>query len=266
MPKVNLEKHGEIHYLERGDSDKEKIILLHGLGNQSKTWEEQLNMLSKNYHVIAWDAPGYGGSYDPYPWIHHFEEFSKILNQFCEALNFKKIFLVGHSMGAAIAIDFAYRFPEKVKKLIIADPTRGGAFKDEENNQKSLENRLYAINEEGSVKLAQDRTKNLFSDNASRTLIAKSEKIMQQVRPSGYSSVSYSLYNLNQKNIYPKIEVSTLIICGEEDKITPVAESDYIHQQIPYSKLSIIPKAGHLCFLEDPEGFQYRIINFLMNS
>jgi len=266
VPEVNLEKHGKIYYIEKGSSQKDTIILLHGLGNRSISWKKQLDLLGEDYHVIAWDAPGYGESDDPDPWLCHFSEFADILYEFVETLKLKNIFLLGHSMGAAIAIDFTYRYPEKVRKLIIAAPTRGGAFIDEATNKSKLENRLHAVNKEGSVKLARDRTENLFSSHASKELIKKSEKIMQQVRPAGYSSVAYSLYNLNQKEIYSRIRTPTLVICGEEDRVTPVPESEYIHQQIPQSELILLSKAGHVCFLEQAESFRNSIVCFLKKT
>src|SRR5699024_6141320 len=159
-------------------------------------------------------------SFDPSPVYKDFSEFSDTLKEFVESLDLSNFYLVGHSMGAAIAIDFSYRFPDKVQKLILADPTRGSAFISEEKSYQQLEDRLYAINEQGSYKLAQDRAKNLFSDYATTQQIEKSEKIMAQVRPSGYSSASYSLYNLNQKNIYTFITVPILIIFYVIDKLT----------------------------------------------
>jgi len=266
LSKTVLKGNRAINYLEAGKSNNQTIVLLHGLGNRSTTWEEQLSKLSSHFHVIAWDAPGYGDSFDPSPVYKDFSEFSDTLKEFVESLDLSNFYLVGHSMGAAIAIDFSYRFPDKVQKLILADPTRGSAFISEEKSYQQLEDRLYAINEQGSYKLAQDRAKNLFSDYATTQQIEKSEKIMAQVRPSGYSSASYSLYNLNQKNIYPLITVPTMIICGEEDKITPVPESKYIYNHISNSELVTIPKAGHLCFLEAPKKFSDYVINFFAKA
>src|SRR5699024_2634421 len=236
MPKVVLQDYRTINYLEAGASNERTIVLLHGLGNRSITWKDQIAKLSSSFHVIAWDAPGYGDSYDPEPLFSNFSDFADVLLEFIEALSISHTYLVGHSMGAAIAIDFTYRFPEKVEKLIVADPTRGSAFISEEKSYKQLKTRLYAVNELGSSKLAQNRTKNLFSDYASEVLIKQSEKIMQQVRPAGYSSASYCLYNLNQKDIYPYVTVPTMVICGVDDKVTPVSESEYIHNHIPNSR------------------------------
>lgn len=266
MPKITLSNNKVIHYLESGISHDKTIILLHGLGNRSITWEKQLSLLNSHFHVIAWDAPGYGESFNPDPLYKNFSDFSDILLEFVDALNLPKIYLLGHSMGAAIAIDFSYRFSHRVKKLVVSNPPRGSAFISEEKNKQKLNNRLYAINELGAYKLAKDRIKNLFSNNAPIDMIEKSEKIMQQVRSPGYASVSYSLYNLNQKDIYSNIKVPTMVVCGEDDKITPVPEAEYIHNNIPNSSFKLIPKTGHLCFVENPTTFSNYIIDFFIQN
>src|SRR5699024_5479257 len=84
--------------------------------------------------------------------------------------------------------------------------------------------------------------------------------------PAGYSSASYCLYNLNQKDIYPYVTVPTMVICGVDDKVTPVSESEYIHNHIPNSRISLIPKAGHLCFIEAPTEFRNNVMKFFMNN
>ncbi|PIC65812.1 alpha/beta hydrolase [Sporosarcina sp. P21c] len=264
MPKIQLkESNLTIHYLEKGQG--KTLLVLHGLGNNASSWDEQLIGLSDYFHVIAWDAPGYGESSDPQPFFNYFSDFSFVLKEFTEALNIQPMYLLGHSMGAALAIDFAYRFPSHVEKLILADATRGAAFLTEETNHNNLHRRLHAINVLGSKELAQSRARNLLSSNAPEETINKVQNIMEKVRPAGYISVSQSLFNLNQKDIYGEIDVPTLIICGEEDCVTPIPESEYIHKCIKNSEFVTIPKTGHLCYLEDPVSFNAHVIEFLSN-
>lgn len=122
MPTVQL-KDFTIHYKKEGNGHP--LIILHGLGNNSQSWKSQLELLSHKFTVIAWDAPGYGESSDPKEEFKHFSQFADVLKEFVDKLGYKSIYLLGHSMGSAIAIDFTSRYPETVNKLIIADPTRG---------------------------------------------------------------------------------------------------------------------------------------------
>src|SRR5699024_5453947 len=151
------------------------------------------------------DAPGYGKSSDQSEIYKNFSQFSDVLYEFIEKLNLESVYLLGHSMGAAIAVDFAHRFPEKVKKLVLADPTRGAAAIPEDRNKQNLENRLKAVDELSGEELAEQRVPNLLSPNVSQDVLENAKRIMAQVRPSGYKSVAHSLSNLNQTDIYPEI-------------------------------------------------------------
>ncbi len=260
MPTIQLSEF-TIHYAKEGNGHP--LIILHGLGNNSQSWKKQLNSLKEYYTVIAWDAPGYGNSSDPKEELKHFSQFADILKEFVDQLGYKSIYLLGHSMGSAIALDFAHRYPDIVDKLIIADPTRGAAGLSKEENRKRLQERLDSIDHLDPSELANQRVRNLLSPNASEEVIKEAERIMSQVRPPGYRSVSYSLGNLDQMNILPTLSVPTLVICGEVDKVTPVSEAEIFHQSIPNSKLEIIPDTGHLCYQEDPETFNEKVIRFL---
>lgn len=260
---MSMIKIGElnIHYDKQGSGSP--LILLHGLGNNSQSFRDQIAQLKKSFTVIAWDAPGYGKSSDMPKLFKNFTEFSDVLKQFITKLNYDSVHLLGHSMGAAIAVDFAHRYPNMVKKLILSNATRGAASCTDEINKQNLKNRIASIDELTGHELAEQRVPNLLSPNVSKEISDNAKRIMAQVRPKGYKSVAYSLYNLNQMKIYPQIELETLLICGELDKVTPVSESKIINNLLPSSFLRTIPDAGHLCYQEKPSLFNQYIIEFL---
>lgn len=260
MPYVQVEDLS-IHYEIEGNG--EPLVLLHGMSNNSQSWKEQIQKLKKYYTVIAWDAPGYGKSSDPAQEFRHFKEFAHMLKGMLDQLNLEKIYLLGHSMGAAIAIEFCKLYSHKVKKLIIADPTRGAAALDPEENEIKLKNRLFSIENLSPEEIAEKRIKALLSPHASKEVYQRVKEIMIQVRPAGYRSVAFSLYHLNQMELLSQIDVPVLVMCGELDSVTPVKESIAIHEQLVNSELVIIPEGGHLCYQENPEKFNLSIIEFL---
>jgi pimeloyl-ACP methyl ester carboxylesterase len=260
MSKVELEDLS-IHYLIEGSGLP--LVLLHGLGNNSKSWIRQLEELKKDYTVIAWDAPGYGQSSDPVPELQHFSQFADHLKRFLDGLQLKEVYLLGHSMGSAIAIDFAIRFPEMVTKLMIAAPTRGAAALDEEENAKKRKARHDLVENSSPEELARERTPALLAANVEPTILEYAQNIMAEVRPAGYKSVANSLYHLNQMDEYPKVTVPTLVICGEEDLVTPVSESEIIVERLKDGRLKTITDAGHLSYLEKPKVFNRYVLDFL---
>ncbi|TCP31704.1 pimeloyl-ACP methyl ester carboxylesterase [Scopulibacillus darangshiensis] len=250
-----------IHYEIEGDGPP--LVLLHGMGNNSRSWRKQIETLCHYFTVVAWDAPGYGKSSDPQKPLTEFTDFAKVLRAFLDKLNLHDIYLLGHSMGAATALEFYDFYPDFIKALILADATRGAAACDHEENEKKLKVRLDSIKNLPPNKLAKERVKKLLSPHASDEVRKLAESIMSEARPAGYCSVAYSLYNANQMSLYPMVNIPTLIMCGELDDVTPVSESKIIHSHIQKSEFVTIPNAGHLCYLEDPNIFNYHVINFL---
>ncbi|MFE4894449.1 alpha/beta fold hydrolase [Peribacillus butanolivorans] len=263
MPIRQLEEYS-IHYRESGEG--KALVILHGLGNNSQSWGHQLSQMKQEFRVIAWDAPGYGESSDPKEEFQEFSQFADVLKEFLESLGLHSVYLLGHSMGSAIAIDFTNRFPEMVEALIISDATRGAAGVSPEENKRKLQSRLHSIDTLKPSELAKKRVKALVSPNAPVEVVKEAERIMSQVRPPGYRSVSYSLSNLNQMEILSSISIPTLVMCGELDQVTPVSESKIFHELIPKSEFAIVPNTGHLCYQEDPGVFNKYVTEFLQKQ
>lgn len=249
-----------IHYQAAGEGVP--LVLLHGLGNNSQSWSRQYAGLKQHVRVIGWDTPGYGKSSDPEPEFRTFGELAEILKGFLDALALGPVYLLGHSMGSTLAMEFAAKYPEYLKALILAASTRGGAANPETNEQK-LKNRLHNIEHLTPQELAERRTPALFSPYAAEELIAEAKGIMSQVRLAGYRSVAYSLYHADQTPLLSAIKLPTLLICGEDDGVTPVAESKIVEQGIAGSTLKLIPRAGHLCYMEQPDMFNELVRSFI---
>lgn len=260
MPYVTVEGK-KIYYQQKGEGPP--LVLLHGLGSNSESFRHQLDGLSDQFTVIAWDAPGYGRSDDPAQELHYFEDFAKILKKFVGQLKIEPFYLLGHSMGSTLSFVFYRLYPHAIQALILADATRGGAAKDGDQNKQKLENRLRDIETLSTTELAKARVKNLIALDASSKVREEAERIYALIRPMGYRSVSYALYHADETDVLDSIDVPTLIICGEFDQITPVSESKIIHQGIRGSQLVLIPRTGHLCYQEDPETFNQHVRSFL---
>src|SRR5579863_10381063 len=102
---------GTIHYEVRGEGFP--LVLLHGIGSSSRSWRRQIQALSRNFKVIAWDAPGYGGSSDPsgHPSMRYYADR---LRELLDALGIDRTFLLGHSTGGVVAQEFYRANPQSV--------------------------------------------------------------------------------------------------------------------------------------------------------
>jgi len=240
-----------LHYETAGEGPP--LVLLHGIGSNSRSWRRQLEALSGKFRVIAWDAPGYGRSSDPpdkqiKPSILFYVE---CVRRLVDSLELKDIFLLGHSAGGVVAQEFYRAYPDYVRALVLAD-TRNVA------SQAGLEERLRSIRTVTSAQLAAERAPKLLRRNAPAELIQEVESIMSEVRAAGYEFAAIALAESDTRDVIRNLRIPTLLIWGSEDEITPVWD------EVPSGvELKIIPDAGHLCYIEQPEQFNDIVRNFL---
>jgi pimeloyl-ACP methyl ester carboxylesterase len=241
-----------IYYEIAGKGDP--LILLHGIGSSSYSWRRQIQSLSLDFTVVAWDAPGYGGSSDPPPEINPSMRFyADRLRGLIDLLGLDRIFLLGHSSGGVAAQEFYRAFPERVRALILSDTRFVGT-------REALDERLTAIQTMGPVRLAIERGPRLLTRNASRDLVREVISIMSQIRRPGYEFAAIALAESDTREVIRNLGVPTLLIWGSEDEITP------LWTEVPAgAALKIIPNAGHLCYIEQPEQFNNIVADFLLS-
>jgi pimeloyl-ACP methyl ester carboxylesterase len=249
VPDVTIDG-ATLHYETAGDGFP--LVLLHGIGSNSRSWRRQLAALSTDFKVIAWDAPGYGRSSDP-SGKPSMSFYADCLRRFLDAIGLNRIFLLGHSTGGVVAQEFYRKCPDFVRALILADTRCVGS-------PNVLEQRLNSIRTMTPLQLAQERGPKLLSPKASPDLVQEVVSIMSEVRSAGYEFAAIALAESDTRDVVRNLRVPTLLIWGAEDEITPVWD------EVPTDALSkIIPDAGHLCYIEQPDRFNEIVKDFLFH-
>ncbi len=239
---------GNIHYETAGKGHP--LILLHGIGSNSRSWQRQLAALSGSFKVIAWDAPGYGRSSDPAgkPSMAY---YASRLRGLLDELRIDRIHLLGHSMGGSVAQEFYGSYPDRVRRLILADTRPVGS-------REMLQERLQMIRTTNPEQLAAERAPKLLSKSAPEELVREAVSIMSEIRVAGYEFAAIALAQSDERTVLRRLEVATLLIWGAEDEITPLWD------EIPAgARLEVIPNAGHLCYAEQPDAFNTIVREFL---
>src|SRR5215213_11673201 len=118
-PKEVLVFGQKIQYVEAGSGPT--VILLHGLGGSSQAWQFNIAALAEKYHVVVPDQIGFGKSDKPLV-NYRIRTYVDFLDQFCKQLNIERASLVGSSMGGWVAVLYTASFPDRVDKLVLADP------------------------------------------------------------------------------------------------------------------------------------------------
>ncbi len=266
MPTVQVGQ-TKINYQEAGTG--EPLVLLHGLGSNSRSWRHQLAGLAQSFRVLAWDAPGYGLSDDLAVFdgpAFTMADFAHVLGAFFDALKIDQAHIVGHSMGGVLALEFYQHYRERVKSLVLADTNRGGGAKPQAERQATLQRRLHALATQTPAQIAQARAPGLLSPHADAVLVADVSSIYAEIRPAGYRLATLGLDRANHTDLLPQVNVPTLILCGELDTVTPPAESEILAQNIPHADLKFIPRAGHSSNQEQPQVFNRLVLDFLQSD
>ena len=237
------------------------LVLLHGFSIDSRVWKPQLDDLSRDFTVIAWDAPGAGQSADP-PQPFTLIDWADCLAGLLDSIGVKKAHILGLSWGGILAQQFYQRHPRFVLSLILADSYAGW--------KGSLpapipQERLATCLSDASLPPGEFVPKYLpgmFSDFVSKNVLDELASIMAEFHPIGFGLMAITSENTDTRYLLPVIRVPTLLIWGEFDKRSPINVAHQFRDAIPASKLVIISNAGHVSNLEQPAQFNKIVRDF----
>lgn len=238
------------------------LVLVHGGLGDSRVWRDQLEQLSDDFTVIAWDAPGCGGSADP-PEDYDLADYADCLAAFIDALGLDRPHVLGHSFGGGLVLHLGARHPGLPTSLVVVGGYAGwrGSLPAEE-----VEARLeLALRQADELPKAIDphSIPGLLSPAMSPERVDEVAAIMSDARPAGARVMARAFAAADLRGVLARIQVPTLVLYGGEDQRAgrPVAEA--LHAAIPTSTLSVLPGVGHECYLESPEAFNLEVRRFL---
>jgi pimeloyl-ACP methyl ester carboxylesterase len=231
------------------------VVLLHGIGSGSASWEGQLAGLGVGYRVIAWDGPGYGGSDALAGETPVVADYAQAAVDLLDALGLVRVHLVGHSLGALIAAAFAARRADRLLSLTLANPTRGYAHADDKVRIDGLAARIGAIDDLGPAGMAEARAQNLLSPDAPPAALEKVRGVMSGLRPDGFKQAARMMYSTDILADARAVSVPAMVMCGSADSVTPENIARSIASVIPGARYHTLDGLGHASYVESPETF-----------
>lgn len=235
------------------------ITFIHGLGEDHSIFNKQTAYLQElGYSTLAFDLRGHGrsGLKEKISIPSHAQDLETILQK----ENIQETNLVGFSLGAAVALEYAHKYPEKISKLCLINPAFYG---------KTFFTPLL----KGTNVLLQLLKKLSKIDKKPRK---KPVDLSKTPSSPAYFSLPYSLKNTSLTGLYaniqamkehgipdylPEIKTATLILVSEKDELIKKTLPDYIHQQLPNSELIVIP-GNHLVLLKNQKEINKRLKKF----
>lgn len=250
-----------IAFQRRGDGPC--LLLLHGAVSDSRVWRVELESLSDVFTVVAWDAPGCGGSADP-PEDFRLPEYAECLEQFISALGLERPHVLGHSWGSALALELYRLRPSIVRSLVLVGAYAGwaGSLPPDQVTQRLAFALRIADLAPGSFQPAS--MPGLFSDAMPENRRSELATIMSEIRPAATRTMAYALAEADLRDLLPRIEAPTLLIHGDADQRSSLHIANELHAAIPGSQLTVMPGLGHECYLESAEAFDDLVRSFLL--
>lgn len=246
-----------------GNRSNKPIIFIHGFPYDHTMWKAQVELLKEKYFCVSYDIRGLGES-PAGDGQFTMESFVDDLESIINHLNLDKPVICGLSMGGYISLRALERMQDKFSAAILCD-TRSEA----DNNEGKLKRAagIKRINTEGLAPFAKDFITNCFGNYFKQNRTEELNRIIKKssaFNPVGVKGCLLAMLSrTDTTQSLSKINIPTLLICGEQDSLTPPAVMKEMFHKIPNAEFVEIENAGHMTPIENPEEVNKAIVKFL---
>lgn len=237
------------------------VLLLHDADGGHLSFAPQVEMLAgMGYRGVAWDMPGYGHSAPIEPYA--FKTLAMSCLDLADALRCERLTLVGHGMGAMVALEVALRAPARVERLVLV---AGGPPLDEAAQAAWVAPRLQALDQGLSMaQLAEQTVRDGSGRNALPEGLRLARHALEQVPAPVYRRALHAMTTFHRgADLLAHVHAATLLVSGGQDRCTPPEAMQALAQVLPDARHHELPGVGHWPQLEDPEGFDGALLDFL---
>lgn len=277
-PQVDWRRHlrrlvlpgADVNYVELGEG--KPVLFVHGISGSWQNWLETLPHLAHGHRAIALDLPGFGAS--PMPdWDVDMPAYGRVLHDFCEKLGIEGATIVGNSMGGLIAAEAATAMPGRFERLVLV--SAAGII-----NTWSPEERAVAtawawktfgphFADRGRWIVAHPRARQIvFGPFLRYPNRLRADLLFEQIRSGleraeGFGEALHAVIRHDIRERLGEIEMPTMIVWGQSDRVVPMGAALSYHRRIPHSRLEIFERTGHVPQLERPLRFNTLLEEFL---
>jgi len=243
-----------LHYFlhEGGSVLKPPLVLLHGAGGDHLSWPPEVRRLP-DCRVFTPDLPGHGKSEGP--GCQSIEDYARSIVSFIDAAGLSRALFVGYSMGGAIALSLALDYPDRVAgiSLISTGPRLPIP-------SSVLENAVHPSTLPLAIKILQEMS---LGSQTPASLKGTAFERQAATRQTLLLSDLLACDRFNVTDRLDAIHTPTLVVCGTDDKLTPIRFSKTLASRIPGAALQTVDGAGHMLVLEQPRRLARLISVFL---
>lgn len=253
-----------------GTGTKSSYVMLHGIGSDASSFHSLIDQLADDRDIIVWNAPGYGNSQHLDQEFPLATDYADRLHDVLKEIQTRPVILVGHSLGTLMAAAFASRYPSKTQALVLLASAQGyGCGPDQQLPAKS-QNRLDKLSELGPKRFAAATAPGLiFQPENNPDLVSSAIDAMSKINPVGYTQAVKMLSSGALKETAETVLCSSLTVVGNQDKITPIDQSQAVHNSLSTAspdlvhELVLIENAGHAVHQQQPAAVATAMTSFL---
>jgi pimeloyl-ACP methyl ester carboxylesterase len=262
---VDLIEIGDLQIAYERKGEGPPLVLVHGLPCNSREWRRQIEGLSAEFTVVAWDAPGAGLSSDP-PDTFRLPDYADCLAALVDALGLGRPHVGGMSFGAGLALELYRRHPSVPRTLVLASAYAGwaGSLPAEVVEQRLQATLLQA--ELSPEEFAEAWLPSLLSESPPTHVADEVRAMLSEFHPPGVRVMAHAFAEADLRDVLPRIEVPTLLLYGDKDVRSPLSVAEDLHEKIPESRLAVLTDVGHLTDMEAGERFNAEIRQFLRGA
>lgn len=235
---------------------EETVVMLQGWGTNFGIYDSVANAINEKIKVVQFDFPGFGSSDEPRePW--NVDAYADFFCKFMAALGIKRATLIGHSYGGRVILKLAARekLPFAIERIVLIDSA--GIVPEKTPAQKRKIKRYKVMKKIMNASAVEFLFPELVEDWRSRQGSADYRAASPMMRQCMVLAVNEDL-----RHLLPKVQQETLLIWGDKDTATPLADAKLMEENLPNAGLVVLEGAGHFSFLEQPVRFQSILRSF----
>lgn len=253
----------DTRYVLEQDGNGPWLTFIHPLGADLSVWDQLAGYFRGAYRVLRYDVRGHGQTaLSPAPFS--IADLSNDLAALLDALGASATHLVGVSMGGMIAQSFALDHPRRTLSLTLADTTRGY----DSTGAAQLRERAAAVRRDGVAPLVDATLARWFTDKFRRAhpeVIEVIADVLHNTHSQGYAQACEAIAAFDSRARIGAIECPALVVAGEYDTGTPIAENRSIAEAIPGARFAAL-EAAHLAPVEQGARFAALLESFLKEA
>jgi 3-oxoadipate enol-lactonase len=251
----------ETYYEIHGKEGAPWLVFSHSLACSVRMWDAQVEAFKDRFRVLAYDTRGHGQSAAP-KGPYTLEQMADDLHGLLKNLQITKANYCGLSMGGMIGQTFALKYPGVFQSLVLCDTTS----RYPAAAAPMWQERIRIAESQGLKPLVQPTLERWFTApfrDKHKDQVAKVAAQIEKTPVAGYAGCCGAIPKIDVTARLKEIQCPALVVCGEDDPGTPPAMAREIQENLPGSKLVLIPRAAHLSNIEQPEAFNRALAGFL---